>query len=121
MEYAVGKHTQSVSGRALGSLAWTSKYPEGSTHPVGQKEPNAWGLYDRCRFSNGAGIGSVGHSIKNRSGRTRKVSNASVGGLGIAMVGFQVSLEQLKSRPLSVQTMALGHSHHQMKISYIVH
>ena len=30
----------------LGEYAWCSPGAEGSTHPVGQKKPNAWGLYD---------------------------------------------------------------------------
>ncbi len=28
--------------------AWYGGYPNGSTHPVGQLGPNAWGLYDMC-------------------------------------------------------------------------
>ena len=31
---------------ALADVAWHSKNASGSTHPVGQKAPNAWGLYD---------------------------------------------------------------------------
>ena len=30
----------------LGRYAWYGKNSDGRTHPVGQKEPNAWGLYD---------------------------------------------------------------------------
>jgi formylglycine-generating enzyme required for sulfatase activity len=30
----------------LGDYAWYNKNSNGQTHPVGQKKPNAWGLYD---------------------------------------------------------------------------
>lgn len=33
---------------ALGDHAWYGDNSQGTTHPVGQKKPNAWGLYDMC-------------------------------------------------------------------------
>jgi formylglycine-generating enzyme required for sulfatase activity len=34
------------SGSKLGDYAWYNRNVEGTTHPVGGKKPNAWGLYD---------------------------------------------------------------------------
>ncbi len=32
----------------LGEYAWDGANSNGTTHPVGEKKPNAWGLYDIC-------------------------------------------------------------------------
>ena len=40
-EYAFGEDET-----AFGEFAWYNENSEKKTHPVGQKEPNAWGLYD---------------------------------------------------------------------------
>jgi formylglycine-generating enzyme required for sulfatase activity len=51
-EYAARAGTESTysfgdDARELGKYAWYDEnYRSGSTHPVGQKQPNAWGLYD---------------------------------------------------------------------------
>jgi len=34
------------SAEKLGEYAWYEKNSDGRTHPVGQKKPNQWGLYD---------------------------------------------------------------------------
>ncbi len=34
------------AGETVGDYAWCAKNTGGMTHPVGQKKPNAWGLYD---------------------------------------------------------------------------
>jgi formylglycine-generating enzyme required for sulfatase activity len=52
-EYAcrAGTTTRWYSGddeEELADLAWFRKNAGGMTHPVGQKYPNAWGLYDMC-------------------------------------------------------------------------
>ncbi len=50
-EYAcrAGTSTRFYSGNTIESLnkvAWFNQNAQGKVHPVGQKEPNAWGLYD---------------------------------------------------------------------------
>ena len=50
-EYAcrAGSKTRYYFGddeKQLGDYAWFRDNCRGSTHPVGQKRPNAWGLYD---------------------------------------------------------------------------
>ena len=43
-----GKELTSEQGTCanLDEVAWYDKNSDGKTHPVGQKQPNAWGLYD---------------------------------------------------------------------------
>ena len=50
-EYACRAGSQSAfffgdDAAQAGRYAWTKTTSEGKTHPVAQKEPNAWGLYD---------------------------------------------------------------------------
>ncbi|MBV8881749.1 MAG: SUMF1/EgtB/PvdO family nonheme iron enzyme [Planctomycetaceae bacterium] len=41
-----GKYPFGDDAAQLGRFAWTKANSEGKIHPVGQKEPNAWGLHD---------------------------------------------------------------------------
>ena len=45
-EYACRAGTTGNDAGDLDSMAWYGKNSEGKTHPVGQKQANAWGLYD---------------------------------------------------------------------------
>ena len=45
-EYACRAETTGDYAGNLDDLAWYAKNSGGQTHPVGQKQPNAWGLYD---------------------------------------------------------------------------
>ena len=50
-EYAARAGSQTAyyfgdSASQLGAYAWYSENANGETHPVGKKQPNAWGLYD---------------------------------------------------------------------------
>ena len=45
-EYACRADTSSESEEELEEMAWGGWNSGGQTHPVGQKKPNAWGLYD---------------------------------------------------------------------------
>jgi len=41
-----GTQTPFHSGNTIGTAGWHSGNSGGRTHPVGQRQPNAWGLYD---------------------------------------------------------------------------
>jgi formylglycine-generating enzyme required for sulfatase activity len=43
---STGKYCFGDSETQLGEYAWYSDNSGGKTHPVGEKKPNAWGLYD---------------------------------------------------------------------------
>ena len=45
-EYAARASTTGDYAGDLDAMAWYSANSGGKTHPVGQKRPNAWGLYD---------------------------------------------------------------------------
>ena len=45
-EYAARAGTTGPNTGLVGEVAWHSGNADGHTHPVGQKRPNAWGLYD---------------------------------------------------------------------------
>lgn len=47
-EYAAraGQDTTYAGSNELGEVAWCSDNSDFETHPVAQKKPNAWGLYD---------------------------------------------------------------------------
>ena len=45
-EYAARAGADSPNSGPLGDVAWHAANSEDETHPVGQKKPNTWGLYD---------------------------------------------------------------------------
>jgi formylglycine-generating enzyme required for sulfatase activity len=45
-EYACRAGTRNTRYGEVDEIAWTSRNASGSTHPVAQLQPNAWGLYD---------------------------------------------------------------------------
>ncbi|MCB9546802.1 MAG: formylglycine-generating enzyme family protein [Myxococcales bacterium] len=45
-EYAARAGTTDARHGAVAGVAWFDKNSGGKTHPVAQKQPNAWGLYD---------------------------------------------------------------------------
>ncbi len=44
--YPNGPDTKPVDDKSLAAMAWMNANAANKTHPVGQKIPNAWGLYD---------------------------------------------------------------------------
>lgn len=47
-EYACRAGTTGAYAGKLDDIAWYDANSGGETHPVAQKQPNAWGLYDMC-------------------------------------------------------------------------
>src|SRR4029434_4688941 len=45
-EYAARAGTDAANSGPLDQVAWYAGNSEDESHPVGQKRPNAWGLYD---------------------------------------------------------------------------
>ena len=45
-EYACRAGTEGSYAGELDEMGWYLENSDGTTHPVGQKKPNAWGLYD---------------------------------------------------------------------------
>lgn len=60
-EYAARAGTTGAQYGKLDDIAWHSLNSEGHTHPVGQKRPNAFGLYDM--------LGNVSQWVADWSGR----------------------------------------------------
>ena len=70
-EYACygGSKTEFCGGSDLNSVAWYKDNSNGSTHPVGQKQANGYGLYDMS--------GNVWQWMENESGSGRALRGGS--------------------------------------------
>ena len=60
-EYAARAGTIGTQTASLDEIAWYAANSEDETHPVGQKKPNAWGLYDT--------LGNVREWVEDRYAR----------------------------------------------------
>ena len=90
-EYACragGEHSEYCGAGSADKLGWYGEdYGRGSTHPVGQKRPNAWGLYDMsgnvwewvedCYHDSYNGAPSDGSAWKGGSCKERVVRGGS--------------------------------------------
>ena len=74
------------SGTQLGAYAWFSRNSDSMTHPVGTKQPNAWGLFDMhgnvwewCvdRWEDSLPGGTITNSVRIASGRLRVARGGS--------------------------------------------
>jgi formylglycine-generating enzyme required for sulfatase activity len=63
-----------VAGRAVEALGWIGTNANGTTHAVGQKLPNAWGLYDMhgnpWEWVNHWYVGNERGAVSDPAGRT---------------------------------------------------
>lgn len=85
-EYAARAGSDTALPSPLGDYAWYADNSEDETHPVGQKKPNAWGLYDMFgnvrewvegNFARGGGGPGFG-----RGGRGGRDGRGGPGGFG---------------------------------------
>ena len=119
-EYAARAETTGARHGELDSIAWYRSNSGSQTHPVRQKEPNAWGLYDMmgnvwewcsdwygdCSSEGvldptGPGSGSIRvHRGNGWSGDTRAARSAfrsgNVPGFRYDAIGFRTALSEVR-------------------------